>query len=77
MSEQPGQSSSRSSGESGESSGHPQDVTDEELPEDLRPSEDNPLAEPAGDDVPEDLLKESHQEQSRRGDVTEDSDSED
>jgi hypothetical protein len=66
MSEQPGPSSGQS-----------RDVTDEELPEDLRPSEDNPLAEPAGEDVPEDVLKESHQEQSRRGDVSEDSDSED
>ncbi len=37
----------------------PMSVPDEELPEDLRPSEDNPLAEPADDDVPDDLLKET------------------
>ncbi len=48
--------------QSSESSGHPHDVTDEELPEDLRPSEDNPLAEPVGDDVPDDVLKESHED---------------
>jgi hypothetical protein len=35
------------------------DVPDEDLPEDLRPSEDNPLAEPAGDDVPDDVLTEN------------------
>ena len=34
----------------------PLSITDDELPEDLRPSEDNPLAQPADDDVPEDLL---------------------
>jgi hypothetical protein len=34
-------------------------VGDDELPEDLRPSEDNPLAQPAGDDVPDDILKET------------------
>lgn len=34
-------------------------VPDEDLPEDLQPSEDNPLAQPAGDDVPDDLLKET------------------
>jgi hypothetical protein len=32
------------------------DVGDDQLPEDLRPSEDNPLAQPADDDVPDDLL---------------------
>ena len=31
-------------------------VGDDQLPEDLRPSEDNPLAQPAGDDVPDDVL---------------------
>src|SRR6202012_2260659 len=31
-------------------------VPDEELPEDLRPSADNPLAEPADDDVPDDVI---------------------
>jgi hypothetical protein len=31
-------------------------VPDERLPEDLQPAEDNPLAQPAGDDVPDDAL---------------------
>lgn len=34
-------------------------VSDEDLPEDLRPTEENPLAQPAGDDVPEDVLKDT------------------
>ena len=37
----------------------PLTVPDEALPEDVRPSEDNPLAEPSGDDVPDDLLKDT------------------
>jgi hypothetical protein len=37
----------------------PLSVSDEELPEDLQPNEDNPLAQPAGDDVPDDVLKET------------------
>jgi hypothetical protein len=37
----------------------PMSVPDEKLPDDVRPSEDNPLAEPAGDDVPDDILKET------------------
>jgi hypothetical protein len=32
------------------------DIADDQLPEDLRPREDNPLAQPADDDVPDDLL---------------------
>ena len=35
----------------------PLSVPDEQLPEDLRPSEDNPLAQPAGDDVPDDVVR--------------------
>ena len=31
-------------------------VPDEDLPEDLRPSDDNPLAQPADDDVPDDAV---------------------
>jgi hypothetical protein len=31
-------------------------IGDDRLPEDLRPSDDNPLAQPADDDVPDDLL---------------------
>ena len=57
MSEQPSENSGSS-----ESSGHPRDVPDEELPDDVRPSEDNPLAEPAEDDVPDDILKETHED---------------
>lgn len=37
----------------------PMSVSDDELPEDLRPSEDNPLAQPVDDDVPEDVLKDT------------------
>ncbi len=37
----------------------PMSVTDEELPGDLQPSEDNPLAQPADDDVPADVLKDT------------------
>jgi hypothetical protein len=39
----------------------PLSVPDESLPEDVRPSEDNPLAQPAGDDVPDDILKDTSQ----------------
>ena len=49
---------SNQSGES-EASDAGMSVGDDELPEDLRPGEDNPLAEPAGDDVPDDILKET------------------
>jgi hypothetical protein len=34
----------------------PLTVRDDQLPDDLQPSEDNPLAQPAEDDVPDDLL---------------------
>ena len=34
----------------------PPSVPDEALPSDLQPAEDNPLAQPAGDDVPDDIL---------------------
>ncbi|HEX3931272.1 MAG TPA: hypothetical protein VHW64_11225 [Nocardioides sp.] len=34
----------------------PMSVPDDELPEDVRPGEDNPLAEPVGDDVPDDVV---------------------
>jgi hypothetical protein len=39
-----------------ESSDGPLTVGDDRLPEDLRPGDDNPLAQPADDDVPDDLL---------------------
>ncbi len=31
-------------------------IPDEQLPEDLQPTEDNPLAQPADEDVPDDLV---------------------
>jgi hypothetical protein len=34
----------------------PSSVPDEDLPADLQPVEDNPLAQPADDDVPDDIL---------------------
>ncbi len=34
----------------------PLTIGDDQLPEDLRPSEDNPLAQPVDDDAPDDLL---------------------
>ena len=34
----------------------PPSVPDEALPADLQPTEDNPLAQPADDDVPDDIL---------------------
>jgi hypothetical protein len=37
----------------------PVSVPDDQLPEDLQPGEDNPLAQPADDDVPEDVLKDT------------------
>jgi hypothetical protein len=33
-------------------------IPDDQLPEDLQPTEDNPLARPADDDVPDDLVAE-------------------
>lgn len=33
-------------------------ISDDQLPVDLQPSDDNPLAQPADEDVPEDLLAE-------------------
>jgi hypothetical protein len=34
----------------------PMSVPDKDLPEDLQPAEDNPLAQPAGDEVPDDVI---------------------
>jgi hypothetical protein len=36
--------------------GGPSSVGDDQLPEDLRPADDNPLARAAGDDVPDDVI---------------------
>lgn len=52
MSEEPRETQDPSSGDDG-----PLTVRDDQLPDDLQPGEDNPLAEPAGDDVPDDLLQ--------------------
>ncbi len=59
MSQEPNQTDATPSDEDG-----PLTVPDQDLPEDLQPSADNPLAEPAGDDVPDDLLQ---QEAGRSG----------
>jgi hypothetical protein len=45
----------------------PLTVSDDQLPDDRQPSEDNPLAQPADDDAPDDLLK---QEAARAGSGT-------
>jgi hypothetical protein len=37
----------------------PLSVSDDQLPEDLRADDDHPLAQPAGDDVPADILKDT------------------
>ena len=39
-----------SSGESFEGSDDPTTISDDQLPEDLRPTDDNPLAKPEGED---------------------------
>jgi hypothetical protein len=49
----------QSSEDAGEEQDGPLSISDDELPEDLQPSEDNPLAQPAGDDVPDDVLKDT------------------
>jgi hypothetical protein len=38
--------------------GGPVSIPDDQLPEDLQPTEENPLAQPADDDVPDDILTE-------------------
>jgi hypothetical protein len=52
VSQEPGQNHDQSSDDDG-----PMTVRDDQLPGDLQPSEDNPLARPADDDAPDDLLK--------------------
>ena len=51
MRQEPSDTEGGSSDEDG-----PLTVRDDQLPDDLQPSEDNPLAQPAEDDVPDDLL---------------------
>jgi hypothetical protein len=46
----------------------PMSVSDEDLPDDLRPSDDNPLAQPAGDDVPDDVVEEPDRSSESRQD---------
>jgi hypothetical protein len=58
MSEQGSGRSEDAPDDQGDETG-PLTVPDGALPEDLRPSEDNPLAEPADEDVPDDLLKDT------------------
>jgi|tagenome__1003787_1003787.scaffolds.fasta_scaffold20920810_2 hypothetical protein len=55
MSEQ----SPQQDGADGTDEAGPLSVSDDQLPEDLQRSEDNPLAEPAGEDVPDDILKDT------------------
>jgi hypothetical protein len=57
----------RESGEDG-----PLTVGDDQLPEELRPSEDNPLAQPADDDVPDDLLAQHAAAETGSGENSED-----
>ena len=45
-----GENDSDSSGESFEGSDDPTQISDDQLPEDLRPTDDNPLAKPEGED---------------------------
>ena len=45
-----GAGDSNSSGESFEGSDDPTQISDDQLPEDLRPTDDNPLAKPEGED---------------------------
>lgn len=45
-----GGDASSSSGESFEGSDDPTQISDDQLPEDLRPTDDNPLAKPEGED---------------------------
>ena len=52
VSEEPRETRAPSSEDDG-----PLTVRDDQLPEDLQPREDNPLAQAAGDDVPDDLLQ--------------------
>jgi hypothetical protein len=51
-----GVSQEPSTSNEGSSEGDGLDISDDRLPEDLQPTEDNPLAQPADDDVPDDLL---------------------
>lgn len=46
----PGSDVSETSGADVEGSDDPQVISDDQLPEDLRPTDDNPLAKPADDD---------------------------
>jgi hypothetical protein len=50
--------SSETTGSGTSSDGPDLDISDDQLPEDLQPGDDNPLASPAEEDVPDDLLAE-------------------
>lgn len=64
---------SQESSEQTEETGNGLGITDDQLPEDLQPTEDNPLAQPADDDVPDDLLTEASGRPRSGGDSEDDS----
>ena len=66
--------SEQSSEQADADEGGPMSITDDELPEDVRPGEDNPLAQPVDDDVPEDLLKDTSGGSGGSGGDSEDAD---
>ena len=66
MSQEPSEPDGASSDDDG-----PLTVRDDQLPDDLQPSDDNPLAQPVDDDVPDDLLQ---QEAAHRGSGTDSED---
>ena len=71
-------SDGQSDGQSDDQSDNgPLSVPDEELPEDLRPSDDNPLAQPAGDDVPDDVVRDPTGDGSRGEPGADDADADD
>lgn len=52
----------------------PMSVPDDQLPDDVRPSEDNPLAEPVDDEVPDDVIADT---EPRSGDGDDETDGDD
>jgi hypothetical protein len=67
VSQEPSETEGGSSDEDG-----PLTVRDDQLPDDLQPGEDNPLAQPAEDDVPDDLLKQEAAAHAGSGEHSED-----
>ena len=62
MSQEPSQTQDVPSEDDG-----PLTVRDDQLPDDLQPSDDNPLAQPAGHDAPDDLLRQEAERASSGG----------